>query len=470
MAATLTLQRLALRRVSDADVVARAAAGDAVAFSEVYRRFQKRIYGYCLARTLDPDTAADATQEVFLRLLRADVESVRQPAAYLFQIARNVLIDAARKRSRTPEDGGLEPDSPAWDRLRATDTADEVLTRSEARDVFLALRTLRPRYRAAIVMRDVHGESAADMAAALDSTPGAVDTLVSRARDAFAIAYASVRDLPQECRAATELMYRAHGSGISSAEQFALDAHLSSCRRCSAEAAKANDPRHLSALLPFLLPAKRTAATLLQRAVLATHGAPEIAVQQVAAVASQPHGWNLAMRLGAGALAIAAVAAPVALGPLRRSPAPVASAETGVHHPSVMQAYQHETDHRDHMIAGVCTDDFWSEQRAGHASKTGDHAAGDAQHKVAGDTHSCGTHSGDDGGSHSTSSDHDGGSHSGGMTTEPSHSGSDDESGSTHDGGSADPSMGGSTGEPTGEHSGSDSGMSSSTDSGMGGE
>jgi RNA polymerase sigma factor (sigma-70 family) len=309
---TLWLSRLGARRRSDDDLIERALRGDAVAFSEVYRRYQKRIYGYCLARSLDPDAAADATQEVFIRLLHSEPGSISNPRAWLFTVARNLVIDASRKRARTPEDTGIEEESAAWDRLSAADTADEVLSRSDARDVFLALRTLRPRYRTAIVMRDVHGESAQEMAEALETTPGAVDTLVSRARDSFAHAYASVRDLPAACRASVELIYRQRGGGITDEEKVALSAHLAGCARCQAEASKAENPNNLAALLPFLVPAKRLGYALVDRAALALRSAPD-AVAQVAPALSQPHTWNLAMKVSAGILAAAIVTAPVAV-------------------------------------------------------------------------------------------------------------------------------------------------------------
>ena len=71
MDASLTLRRVGIRRRSDDDVLAHAFDGDPVAFAEVYRRYHKPIYGYCLARLMDPEAAADAAQEVFVRFLKA---------------------------------------------------------------------------------------------------------------------------------------------------------------------------------------------------------------------------------------------------------------------------------------------------------------------------------------------------------------------------------------------------------------
>ena len=323
---TLTLSALNARRLPDENVFDRTLRGDPVAFSEVYRRYQKRIYGFCLARSMDPDTAADATQEVFMKLLRAEPGSIENPRAWLFTVARNVVIDVARKRHRTPEDSGIEEESLAWDKLRSADTADEVLARSDARNVFLALRTLRPRYRTALIMREVHGQSSADMAEALETTPGAIDTLVSRARDAFGVAYASVGDLPAACRASVELVYRKTGTGITEAEQASLDAHLGECARCRAEAKRAENPKHLGALLPFLLPVNKWAQGLLHRAAMTVRTFPDVAVQQTAPVLTQPHTWNLATKIAAGLIAVALITAPIAATTARHTAAASANA------------------------------------------------------------------------------------------------------------------------------------------------
>ena len=335
---THTLSAWNARRLPDENVFDRALRGDPIAFSEAYRRYQKRIYGYCLARSLDPNTAADATQEVFMKLLRAEPGSIEHPRAWLFTVARNVVIDTIRKRTRTPEDSGIEEESPAWDRLKSADTADEVLARSDARNVFLALRTMRPRYRTALIMREIHGQSASEMAEALEVSTGAVDTLVSRARDAFGIAYASVGDLPSACRSTVELIYRRTGTGVTPQEQTALDAHLESCERCRAETKRAENPRHLAALLPFLVPATGLARGALGRAAMTARTFPDVVAQHGAMVLTQPHTWNLASKIAAGALAAVLVAAPIVATTTRHRPAAKAGSAASTAKPRVSVA------------------------------------------------------------------------------------------------------------------------------------
>jgi RNA polymerase sigma-70 factor (ECF subfamily) len=307
----LTLSAFAARRLPDEGAFDRMLAGDPVAFSEVYRRYHKRVYGYCLARSLDPDTAADATQEVFMRLLRAEAGSIENPRSWLFSVARNVSVDIIRKRSRVDPVESLAEETSALGAASAEDPADIVLSKAEGRSVFLALQSLNPRYRSALILRELHGQSSKDIGEALGATVGAVDTMVSRARDAFGAAYASVLDLSPTCRANVELIYRRLGSGITEFEDQALTAHCAGCEACRREAKKAAKPGRLAALLPFLLPAKAFRLNVLSRAAEIGQNVPDAALQQAASIASQPHAINLVARLATGLVAAALIAVPV---------------------------------------------------------------------------------------------------------------------------------------------------------------
>ena len=341
MARSLALERFALRRKPDEDVFARAMSGDPVAFSEVYRRYEKRIYGFCLSRTLDAESAADATQEVFIRLLNAAPDSVRHPRGWLFAVARNVVVDVVRRRAAKPESTETEEASLALERLTSPDPAERVLLREDARGVFLALRTLRPRYRTALILREMHGQSSADIADAFGTTPGAVDTLLCRARDAFGSAYAELSGLPAECREAVALAYKRTGTGLDEAETERLEEHLAGCPRCRAEDRKARSPKHLRALLPFMLPARSLSENTLAQAAAVLASQPlapitEIASSSAGGVVARAIAAVLAATLVAGPTIASVPRAPRAAAPAAPSApsgspaaAPVSSESSG---------------------------------------------------------------------------------------------------------------------------------------------
>jgi len=348
--ATHILGAFAARRLGDASLFERAVRGDAAAFSEVYRRYEKRIYGFCLARSLDREAAADATQEVFMRLLKASPGSVDHPRAWLFAVARNVVIDAIRKRARLRETGEVDEGSPAWVAMTAADTADEVVDRADADAAFLGLRRMRARYRTALILREIHGQSSADIAEAMGvASSGAVDTLLSRARDAFGVAYAAVLELPQGCRRNVELMYRARGTGITSVEATALQEHLASCERCRREDARAGDSKRLSALLPLLVPAGGAAHGLLGRAALASRSLPSASATQNVMQFAQAHLHTVGARVVVGVAAVTLVAAPiVAVSTIRHDPEPAVVESVARASPVVPVGFAyHPAEHSD---------------------------------------------------------------------------------------------------------------------------
>jgi RNA polymerase sigma-70 factor (ECF subfamily) len=239
------------RRLSDEAVATRALAGDTGAFGELYRRFRRPISSLCVSRLGDVERAEDATQETFVRVLRAAPQVVENAQAWLFTIAGNVCKDMLRRASNAeiPSD----PAEPGAD-IPTPDSASELMRRETARLVFLALRRLPTRSRTALVLREFHGMSSAEIAESMGISKSAVDPLVSRARDAFGAAYAEVGAFPDRCRTNVERIYRDLGTGLEQAERAELDAHLATCPRCRAEHRRANSPRFQHSLLPFIVP------------------------------------------------------------------------------------------------------------------------------------------------------------------------------------------------------------------------
>ena len=268
-----TVAGLRVRRSPDTTLLDHALRGDAVAFSEIHRRYSGRVFAFCLARLMSVDAAQDATQEVFLRLLSADPDQVRSISGWLFGVARHACIDIARARNRTvpTETETIEGELGA---LAAGRSAEEqMLSQAQANDVFLALRRMKPRYRSVLVLRELHGQSMTEIAEALSVNMGAAYTLLSRARDAFGKAYAGTHDLPSQCREAVELVYRETGSGISEAQSEKLQAHLAECPDCRREARYAKDRPLFAGLLPLLPMSWNAPAGLLGRALARLGGA-----------------------------------------------------------------------------------------------------------------------------------------------------------------------------------------------------
>jgi len=99
-----------------------AARADPQAFAALYARYQTPIYGYYMIRLRQRKMAEDATNDIFLRaLIGLDRYRGGNFAAWLFQIARHVVIDTVRRRRLVepltaqlePRDSALLPDEAA---------------------------------------------------------------------------------------------------------------------------------------------------------------------------------------------------------------------------------------------------------------------------------------------------------------------------------------------------------------------
>ncbi len=90
---------------TDADLIERTSAGDRDAFEELYRRYTRPILSLALRRLGDPGRAEDALQEAFAAIWRSAASYDRtrgQGGAWLYTIARNAIIDSARRRPEAP--------------------------------------------------------------------------------------------------------------------------------------------------------------------------------------------------------------------------------------------------------------------------------------------------------------------------------------------------------------------------------
>ena len=295
---------LLLRTRSEDWLFERAIRGDAVAFSEVYRRYHGRVYAFCLSRLLDQAAAEEAAQETFVRFLQADATTIESPRPWLFGVARNVCLDLGRQRQRAMV---VEQASDLFG--AAIDSHEELSRKEQGRNIILALRRMRPRYRTALVLRELHGLSSIEMAEALGSTPGAVDTMVCRARDAFGRAYAEVSDLPDACATAYPLIYRRYGSGLNASESARLDAHLDTCDSCRRELKWAGTGSNLAAAIPLLTTVGASSEYSGLTQLLANLD-PALAINPYAAVPAAQHIWG---RVAIALALTAAIALPASM-------------------------------------------------------------------------------------------------------------------------------------------------------------
>lgn len=96
------------------ELFARVQSGDINAFAAVYQALKRPVYTICYRITQSRETAEDITHDVFIKLLRSPPDaSVKNVRAWIFQMARNLSIDALRKESRRSDrDAPIEIEDP----------------------------------------------------------------------------------------------------------------------------------------------------------------------------------------------------------------------------------------------------------------------------------------------------------------------------------------------------------------------
>lgn len=113
---------------------------DRETFNDLYMATARSVWAYFASVTGDPSLANDLTQETYLRLMAADVDSLHHDHRrhYLFRIASNLVSDNYRAAKRTGPMPRTEPS--IADQSKLVDTQD-LLRRAFSR-VSLADRKL----------------------------------------------------------------------------------------------------------------------------------------------------------------------------------------------------------------------------------------------------------------------------------------------------------------------------------------
>ena len=178
--------------LTDRALVKRLVAGDERAFDEFFADYFPRLFRFALARLRDEDAAEDVVQATLVQAVRK-LHTWRGEAAlftWLCTICRReagAYAERTARRLHVPL-GDDDPDvRAALESLAAgVDGPEAALVRGDiGRLVQLALDHLPPRYSHVLEWKYLEDLSMQEIAARLETTPKAVESLLTRARDAF---------------------------------------------------------------------------------------------------------------------------------------------------------------------------------------------------------------------------------------------------------------------------------------------
>ena len=167
------------------------ANGDGGAARALTARHAPRVMSLAWRMLGDRTEAEDVTQEAMLRLWRVAGDwrsGEARLSTWLYRVAANLCTDRLRRRRGVPLDTVPDPadEAPgAVERLMAGDRAAALQA---------ALDRLPERQRLAVVLRHIEGASNPEIAAALETSVEAVESLLARGRRALAAMLEGDRD------------------------------------------------------------------------------------------------------------------------------------------------------------------------------------------------------------------------------------------------------------------------------------
>jgi RNA polymerase sigma-70 factor, ECF subfamily len=232
----------------DDELLAAARAGDAGALERLLERHQRRVFRFGLKMCGGEEEAKDVLQETLLAAARGirEFRGAASVSTWLYAIARSFCI----KGRRTSKFAPAQVDSLSDVARQANEVPDqargpdEVAAGAQVQSALQdAISALEPMYREILVLRDVEGLSAAEVAEITDLSVEAVKSRLHRARVSVRERLAPVLGLPEPARRAAEAqecpdivdLFSRHLEGeISGSVCTTLEQHLLGCDRCRA--------------------------------------------------------------------------------------------------------------------------------------------------------------------------------------------------------------------------------------------
>lgn len=171
---------LEAERADDATLIAFALRGEASAFEQLMRRYERLVFKVAVSFTRERESALDIVQNVFLKAFRG-LERLQADSnfrAWLMRIATNESINWTRRHGR--HQGHVQVDAMAEAIAGDLDPDDDYRRQEEQARLLQGLEGLRPRYRQALSLRYFQGLRLKEIAELLDCSENVVKQLLFR--------------------------------------------------------------------------------------------------------------------------------------------------------------------------------------------------------------------------------------------------------------------------------------------------
>ena len=241
--------------------------GDGPALEALLKDVEPRIYRFSLRMCGRPEDAQDVLQETLLAAFRS-VRAFRGESSvstWLYAIARSFCIKKRRRSVFAPELVSLDAERREAGRSAtpARDPETALADRELADALQAAISALDPAAREVLVLRDVEGLSADEVAGITGASVSAVKSRLHRARRAVrerlapALAPAALKPGPaggKPCPDVVDLLSRHLEGEIEREDCAAMERHVAGCARCATACASLRETLRLCRESPLAVP------------------------------------------------------------------------------------------------------------------------------------------------------------------------------------------------------------------------
>ena len=230
---------------TDNELIAAARQGDETALEALLVRYQPHLYRFGLRMCGNVDEAGDVAQESLISMARSlrDFRGDSSVSSWLYTIARRYCIKKRRRSKFAPaSEESLDAPGAAAAARRLANPApspeETAIHRELVTAISKAIDALDTSHREVLILRDVEGLSAPEVAKVLNISVDAVKSRLHRARVAVRQELAPLLgpaiETPREPTCPDVLMlFSQHLEGeIDPTVCARMEAHLTQCRRC----------------------------------------------------------------------------------------------------------------------------------------------------------------------------------------------------------------------------------------------
>ncbi len=228
---------------SDNELLTAARGGDRGALEALLLRYQAKVYRFGMKMCRDPEDAKDVLQDTLLTMARTvrDFRGASSLSTWLYTIARSFCIKKRRRAQSAAAATDRAHEAVLASAPHPGPTPEQDIENRQLEAVLAqAIASLAPMYREVLVLRDLEGLTAPQVAEVLGLTVDAVKSRLHRARLTVRESLApllGIRDaaLPARDRRCPDVLrlFSRHLEGEISADVCAeMQRHLEGCPRC----------------------------------------------------------------------------------------------------------------------------------------------------------------------------------------------------------------------------------------------